>query len=53
MARAAPRSWTERAYPRLIHYNRLERGRRFAVWEQPELFCAQMRTAFRTLPQSI
>ena len=35
---AAPRSWTEKAYPKLIHYNRLPKGRHFAAWEQPELF---------------
>ena len=50
---AAPRSWTERAYPRLIHYNRLDKGGHFAAWEQPDLFCAEMRTAFRSLRQSI
>jgi pimeloyl-ACP methyl ester carboxylesterase len=46
---AAPRSWAERAYPKLIHYNRLDKGTHFAAWEQPELFCAEMRTAFRSL----
>jgi pimeloyl-ACP methyl ester carboxylesterase len=46
----APRSWAERAYPHnLIHYNRLDRGGHFAAWEQPELFTAEMRAAFRTL----
>jgi pimeloyl-ACP methyl ester carboxylesterase len=45
----APRSWTERAYPKLIHYNKLDRGGHFAAWEQPELFTAEMRTAFRSL----
>ena len=50
---AAPRSWTEQAYPKLIHYNRLDKGGHFAAWEQPELFCAEMRTAFRPLRQSI
>jgi pimeloyl-ACP methyl ester carboxylesterase len=49
---AAPRSWTERAYPKLIHYNRLNKGGHFAAWEQPELFCAEMRTAFRPLRRS-
>lgn len=49
---AAPRSWTERAYPRLIHFNRLDKGGHFAAWEQPELFSAEMRTAFRSLRQS-
>jgi len=46
---AAPRSWTERAYPKLIHYNRLDRGGHFAAWEQPELFTTEVRTAFRSL----
>ena len=50
---AAPRSWAERAYPKLIHYNKLDKGGHFAAWEQPELFCAEMRTAFRPLRQSI
>jgi pimeloyl-ACP methyl ester carboxylesterase len=46
----APRSWAERAYPHnLIHYNRLDRGGHFAAWEQPDLFAAEMRTAFRSL----
>ena len=46
---AAPRSWTERAYPKLIHYNKLNKGCHFAAWEQPELFNAEVRTAFRSL----
>jgi pimeloyl-ACP methyl ester carboxylesterase len=46
---SAPRSWTERAYPNLIHYNRLPKGTHFAAWEQPELFCDEMRTSFRSL----
>jgi pimeloyl-ACP methyl ester carboxylesterase len=50
---AAPRSWTERAYPKLIHYNRLDKGGHFAAWEQPELFCAEMRAAFKPLRQLI
>jgi pimeloyl-ACP methyl ester carboxylesterase len=45
----APRSWTERAYPHLIHYNRLPKGTHFAAWEQPEYFVSELRTAFRTL----
>jgi hypothetical protein len=35
---AAPRSWAEQAYPNLIHYNKLDKGRHFAAWEQPQLF---------------
>jgi pimeloyl-ACP methyl ester carboxylesterase len=49
---AAPRSWAERAYPKLIHYNRLPKGGHFAAWEQPELFVSEMRAAFRPLRQS-
>ena len=48
---AAPRSWTERAYPKLIHYNKLDKGGHFAAWEQPELFSAELRAAFRSLRQ--
>ena len=45
----APRSWTERAYPKLIHYNRLDRGGHFAAWEQPGLLASEVRAAFRSL----
>jgi pimeloyl-ACP methyl ester carboxylesterase len=45
----APRSWTERAYPKLIYYNKLEKGGHFAAWEQPELFTQEMRAAFKSL----
>ncbi|SDX30573.1 Pimeloyl-ACP methyl ester carboxylesterase [Geodermatophilus africanus] len=45
----APRSWTERAYPNLIHYNRVDRGGHFAAWEQPQLFAQELRAAFRSL----
>jgi pimeloyl-ACP methyl ester carboxylesterase len=45
----APRSWAERAYPKLVHYNRLEKGGHFAAWEQPELFVAELRAGFKTL----
>jgi pimeloyl-ACP methyl ester carboxylesterase len=45
----APRSWAERAYPKLIHYNRLPKGGHFAAWEQPELFCDEVRTGLRSL----
>jgi hypothetical protein len=49
----APRSWTERAYPKLIYYNRLDRGGHFAAWEQPELLASELRTAFRSVRKSI
>ena len=46
----APRSWAERAYPHnLIHYNRLDRGGHFAAWEQPQLFCEEMRASFKSV----
>jgi pimeloyl-ACP methyl ester carboxylesterase len=50
---AAPRSWAERAYPKLIHYNKLDKGAHFAAWEQPEFFTGEMRAAFKSLRQSI
>jgi pimeloyl-ACP methyl ester carboxylesterase len=45
----APRSWMERAYPKLIHYNKLEKGGHFAAWEQPKLLTEEIRTCFRSL----
>ncbi|MDN8614423.1 epoxide hydrolase family protein [Variovorax ginsengisoli] len=45
----APRSWTERAYPKLVHYGRLDKGGHFAAWEQPEVFAAELRSGFRSL----
>ena len=46
---AAPRNWAERAYPKLVHYNRLEKGGHFAAWEQPAAFCSELRAGFRAL----
>ncbi len=46
---AAPRSWAEEAYPKLMHYNKLDKGGHFAAWEQPELFSEEVRTGFRKL----
>jgi pimeloyl-ACP methyl ester carboxylesterase len=45
----APRSWAERAYPNLIYYNKVDKGGHFAAWEQPKLFAAEIRAAFRSL----
>ncbi len=45
----APRSWTERAYPKLIHYNRLDKGGHFAAWEQPQFFSEEVRAGFKSL----
>jgi pimeloyl-ACP methyl ester carboxylesterase len=44
---AAPRSWAEKAFPKLIHFNRLPKGGHFAAWEQPAAFTAELRSAFR------
>src|SRR2546430_15686499 len=44
-----PRSWAERAYPKLIHYNKLDKGGHFAAWEQPQLFSEEVRAGFRPL----
>ena len=44
-----PRSWAEQAYPKLIYYNRLDKGGHFAAWEQPQLFCEEVRAGFRSL----
>ncbi len=48
----APRSWAERAYPNLIHYNTLDRGGHFAAWEQPKLLSEEIRAGFRSLRKS-
>jgi pimeloyl-ACP methyl ester carboxylesterase len=45
----APRSWTERAYPNLIYYNRLDKGGHFAAWEQPQLLSEELRAGFRSM----
>jgi pimeloyl-ACP methyl ester carboxylesterase len=45
----APRSWTEKAYPTLIHFNELDRGNHFAAWQEPDLFVSELRAAFRSL----
>jgi len=45
----APRSWTEQAYPKLIYYNKLDKGGHFAAWEQPELLTKELRAAFKSL----
>jgi pimeloyl-ACP methyl ester carboxylesterase len=44
-----PRSWAERAYPKLIYYNKVDKGGHFAAWEQPQLFSEEVRAGFRPL----
>jgi pimeloyl-ACP methyl ester carboxylesterase len=46
---AVPRSWAEQAYPKLIHYNKVDKGGHFAAWEQPQLFSEEVRAGFRSL----
>jgi pimeloyl-ACP methyl ester carboxylesterase len=45
----APRSWAERAYPKLIYFNEVNKGGHFAAWEEPELFARELRAAFKSL----
>jgi pimeloyl-ACP methyl ester carboxylesterase len=45
----APRSWAEKAYPKLIHFNKLPKGGHFAAWEQPQLLSEEVRVGFRSL----
>jgi pimeloyl-ACP methyl ester carboxylesterase len=45
----APRSWAEKAYPNLVHFNRLPEGGHFAAWEQPKLLTLEMRAGFRSM----
>jgi pimeloyl-ACP methyl ester carboxylesterase len=44
-----PKSWAEQAYPKLIHYNKVDKGGHFAAWEQPEILSEEIRTSFRSL----
>jgi pimeloyl-ACP methyl ester carboxylesterase len=47
----APRSWAEKAYPKLVHYNQLPKGGHFAAWEQPAFLTDEIRAGFRSLRQ--
>jgi len=49
----APRSWAEKAYPKLIHYNKLPKGTHFAAWEQPQFYSEEVRAGFRPLRKPI
>ena len=44
-----PRSWAEKAYPKLIHFNKVDKGGHFAAWEQPKIFTDELRAGFRSL----
>jgi pimeloyl-ACP methyl ester carboxylesterase len=45
----APRSWTEKAYPKLLHYNKVDKGGHFAAWEQPDILVTELRASFKSL----
>ncbi|GAA2645447.1 epoxide hydrolase [Streptomyces lunalinharesii] len=45
----APRSWGERTFGNIIHWNEVDRGGHFAAWEQPQILARELRTAFRSL----
>ena len=45
----APRSWTEKAYPKLIYFHEVDQGNHFAAWQEPELFTQELRAAFKSL----
>jgi pimeloyl-ACP methyl ester carboxylesterase len=44
-----PRSWVENSYPNVIYFNEVDKGGHFAAWEEPDLFAAEARAAFRSL----
>jgi pimeloyl-ACP methyl ester carboxylesterase len=50
---AAPQTWTARAYPQLIYFNKLDKGGHFAAWEQPQVFSEELRKAFRSLREKL
>jgi pimeloyl-ACP methyl ester carboxylesterase len=45
----APRSWGDRTFGNVIHWNEVDKGGHFAAWEQPELLSQEVRAAFRSL----
>ncbi len=45
MASCPPQTWAEKAYPKLVHYHRVEEGGHFAAWEQPQILSPELRTA--------
>jgi pimeloyl-ACP methyl ester carboxylesterase len=45
----APETWARRAYRNLIYFHEVDKGGHFAAWEEPQLFAAELRAAFRSL----
>jgi pimeloyl-ACP methyl ester carboxylesterase len=48
----APRSWSEKAYPKLVYYKKHDVGGHFAAWEQPQLFSEDVRATFKSVRTS-
>jgi pimeloyl-ACP methyl ester carboxylesterase len=48
-----PKSWAERAYPKLVYYNKVGKGGHFAAWEQPKLFSEEVRAGFRPIREMV
>jgi pimeloyl-ACP methyl ester carboxylesterase len=48
----APETWARRAFRNLIYFHGVDKGGHFAAWEQPELFAAELRAAFRSLREA-
>lgn len=47
----APETWARRAYPNLVYFHEVDKGAILPHGEQPELFSAELRAAFRPLRQ--
>jgi pimeloyl-ACP methyl ester carboxylesterase len=47
----SPETWARRAYPNLVYFHEAEKGGHFAAWEEPEIFAAELRAAFKSLRQ--
>lgn len=45
----ALKTWAERAYPKLVYFNEVNKGGHFASWEEPELYAAELRAAFKSI----
>ena len=45
----APRSWAEKAYPKLMYFNEVDRGNHFAAWQEPQLFSEEVHAGFRSV----
>jgi pimeloyl-ACP methyl ester carboxylesterase len=48
----APETRARHAFHNLVYFHEVDKGGHFAAWEQPELYSAELRAAFRSLRQS-